>query len=818
MNNINERQEEFWFTLIREGDLRKTWKPQIEIIFMLKGTGRIYFADIKTMYTVQKEDIFVINRFEVHHLELEENAVALSFSVSLRFISAMCPEMLKYSINCRSFFHDESKQDSFDLLRSDLAKAFKEQYKNLNQPLSYFKSKAAAILEDLSQYFLDRKKTFESVGCFESLKPAVDYIQFHYRENITLEDLADQTFLSKTYISRSFTRCFGISFTDYITLLRVAHAAQMLQGTSTISEIAMESGFPNVNAMILAFKRHRGSTPSAYRKKQESPERINETVNAFSEDEIKDDFDLLMKYAAKTIEAESASEEITEIHVDMQGRKRKVDSHWKRLLNAGYARSVTDGTIQKEIRYLQDKVGFEYIRIKGILNDDMCVLKMDINGKTNVSFAYVDEVIDFLLSAGAKPMIEIGLMPRLLAKTAAVYFTRDGVFDIPSDIKKWRELIELLMEHLVKRYGSKTVRKWLFAPWITPDFMEHGLCSPEEYEEIYQESYFAIKKTNPDFVITGPGCTGSSPYFKWFLNMCKRRNCMPDIITFRSFAEGQAKEENGLILISNNESFSMAVSGDENIIGNTVCKIRKSLDEMGLTRVPLILEEWSNNIWQRDLCNDSCYKSAYLFKNILENHHHLNAMGYFSLNDRLDEVSPATDTFHGGFGLFTKNDIPKSACRALELLGQMGDRLVQKGDGYYITRAEDEIQIFLYHYSHYDLLYRYRHMVNLSRTNREDVFITKESRAFFIRLKHMQVGKYEVRRYAITKEGGSSYDMWVKMGAQEPLTKEEVEMLQILSVPLYRREFEQVREEEGILNIKASLKPQDVCLIKIKIL
>ena len=91
-------------------------------------------------------------------------------------------------------------------------------------------------------------------------------------------------------------------------------------------------------------------------------------------------------------------------------------------------------------------------------------------------------------------MIEIGLMPRLLAKTAAVYFTRDGVFDIPSDIKKWRELIELLMEHLVKRYGSKTVRKWLFAPWITPDFMEHGLCSPEEYEEIYQESYLLLRK------------------------------------------------------------------------------------------------------------------------------------------------------------------------------------------------------------------------------------------------------------------------------------------------------------------------------------
>lgn len=41
-----------------------------------------------------------------------------------------------------------------------------------------------------------------------------------------------------------------------------------------------------------------------------------------------------------------------------------------------------------------------------------------------------------------------------------------------------------------------------------------------------------------------------------------------------------------------------------------------------------------------------------------------------------------------------------------ELLGQMGDRLLCRGEGYYITRSEEEIQIFLYNYSHYDLLYR----------------------------------------------------------------------------------------------------------------
>lgn len=60
-NITNERQEEFWFMLFRQGDLRKIWKPQIEIIFILKGTGKIYFANMKTVYTVQEEDIFVIN-------------------------------------------------------------------------------------------------------------------------------------------------------------------------------------------------------------------------------------------------------------------------------------------------------------------------------------------------------------------------------------------------------------------------------------------------------------------------------------------------------------------------------------------------------------------------------------------------------------------------------------------------------------------------------------------------------------------------------------------------------------------------------------
>lgn len=51
----------------------------------------------------------------------------------------------------------------------------------------------------------------------------------------------------------------------------------------------------------------------------------------------------------------------------------------------------------------------------------------------------------------------------------------------------------------------------------------------------------------------------------------------------------------------------------------------------------------------------------------------------------------------------------------------------------------------------------------------------------------------------------------------EPLTSEEVTMLQTLSEPLYRRESAEVKED-GILSMKKSLNPLEVCFIKINIL
>lgn len=801
--------EQFRFRLQRQSDVQELWHPELEIVFLLRGTGRVFFSDLETAYTLKEADIFVVNSFEVRSLELDPDGIALSFLLSPEFVGRITPELQKCRIICRSFLYEEKNQGVFHGLRQKLAVAFRECYKTSGS-VTHAKSSAAAVLEYISQYFAgegqqaafgEGQKTMQTITC---------YVQNHYREKLTLEDLANQTYLSKTYLSRLFTKRLGISFTGYLELLRLSHAKRLLAGRDTLGKIAEDSGFPSANAMILAFKRYWGVTPGEYRRSLLS----REPGKGKNPDEGVDLFRTLTSFAEEPAQPPIRVTRVREVVVDGEGKKTLLSPHWKRLFSAGYAKSLTEQGVQNQLRELQKDVGFEFIRVKGVLDDDMCLLRQDMHGKHVLNYAYLDEAVEVILSLGAKPMLELSFVPGLLAKAGGAASMRGWTVSAPRDVGQWKNLIYEVMNHLKTRFGEHAAERWIFSPWIQPDFADMGAFTREEYEQVYAASYQAIRQVLPRAMVAGPGCVTVGACWDWFLDFCRKEDCMPDILTFRCFAAAGEQEDREMNLVAGNESFPLAVSKDENILTHSIEALGKKLKQEGLEDKPLILEEWSNTVWQRDLCNDTCYKSAYLFKNILENNGKVGALGYFSLNDRLDEIPPSSEPFHGGFGLYTQDGIPKSAYYALQLLSKMGDRLLTQGDGYLVSQRDEEIQIFLYNYKHYDLLYRYHHMVNMAPTCRDRVFVDQEPIAFCIQLRDLAQGSYTLRRYSITPAGGSSYDQWVKMGAPSPLTREERERLIRLSLPEYHREIREA--PQGELSVKINLAPQDVCLICIE--
>lgn len=809
--------EDFDFKLIMPHHTLEAWSQEIQIIFMLKGNGWLRMEDVRTPYSFSQEDIFVINSFQMYRIVLEDNALAISLLLSPSLIAGFCPEVESPGFRCKSFLYGEDKQQHFDRLRCDLALVFRAWYKKESELSIHMRSRIITLADNLFQNFLIEWKYTGKESGRERLRAAVDYIQRNYHENISLADLSAQTYLSVSYLSRSFPKYLGISFIGYLTQVRLVHASSLLKGGNTVTEIAYECGFASASSLIDAFKQHYGMTPGQYRRSHEKSAVCAGTEAFVEEGGFSGTFEALEKYAEYPEEAVLFPSAVSnEISADIGIVRGRLLHSWRTIINAGYARDLLDMSMQNQLVRLQKSVGFRFIRCKGILDDDMMLYTRDIYGKLSINYVYLDQAVDVILSTGAKPMLEIGHMPSAMAKNKMQAFKRPAFLSPPADLQEWQGLVRGIMDHFVGRYGIAEMKQWLFAPWISVDLQILGLYTQEEYMAVYSASYRAIKDCCSDLMTCGPGVTSTAPHiWERFLTMSREQNCIPDIFTIRSFAAVDPEEENsGLKLGKSNEAFSLAVSGDEDYMAHLLREIHSALNRNGLSRLPVMLDEWSNNIWQRDLCNDTSYKSAYLFKNILENYDSCFGMGYFNVSDQLDEIAPAAEVFHGGFGLFTRNGIPKSAYRAMQLLRKAGEKLVARGEGYFITASEAEVQIFLYHYVHYDMLYRYRNTANLTTTNRYRVFHEKQPKSYHIQLNGFRSGSHLVRRYSIGPEGGSTFDAWLAMGMPEPMTREEEERLYHQSFPEYRTE---TVEADDILKLKAWLQPHEIQLITISI-
>ena len=100
----------------------------------------------------------------------------------------------------------------------------------------------------------------------QSVMPVKEYLDQHYSEKITLDDLASRFFISKNYLTRVFKEQFGMSVKDYLQVVRITHAKQLLRTTDkTAEDIGFECGFGALYYFSRVFKDIEGISPTGYR-------------------------------------------------------------------------------------------------------------------------------------------------------------------------------------------------------------------------------------------------------------------------------------------------------------------------------------------------------------------------------------------------------------------------------------------------------------------------------------------------------------------------------------------------------------------------
>ncbi len=105
-------------------------------------------------------------------------------------------------------------------------------------------------------------------GHNEVIRPVLEYMAKNYQNDMTIEELAELTHLSKSYFMKCFKDTVGVSTIEHLTQLRMNAICEELSTTKDkISDIAFRCGYSNLSNFNRQFLKKVGCSPDEYRKR-----------------------------------------------------------------------------------------------------------------------------------------------------------------------------------------------------------------------------------------------------------------------------------------------------------------------------------------------------------------------------------------------------------------------------------------------------------------------------------------------------------------------------------------------------------------------
>ncbi len=234
--------------------------------------GRMKYQVGNKQYDVSKGGIIVLNTLEQHSLEVIEYPYE-------RYVIQIRPDFfqneVKYSEIIAIFIKRPADFSHLLTLSEpvwnyiyDIVLEMENEYKLKKEYWDIF------VGADLRRMFITIFR--ECSDILSSLKVGsgvtvayniMTYLNNHFKENITVDDIAEAVFLNRDYISHIFKKETGYSLMSYVISLRINYAKLLLTDTDkNITDIASECGYTDFNYFSKQFKKVTGLTPSNFRK------------------------------------------------------------------------------------------------------------------------------------------------------------------------------------------------------------------------------------------------------------------------------------------------------------------------------------------------------------------------------------------------------------------------------------------------------------------------------------------------------------------------------------------------------------------------
>ncbi len=451
------------------------------------------------------------------------------------------------------------------------------------------------------------------------------------------------------------------------------------------------------------------------------------------------------------------------------------------VVGAGRAAEGLRADWQEQLATVQSDIGFHYLRMHGLLTDEMGVYSEDKDGHPQFNFQYIDSLYDALLKLKIRPFVELTFMPSKLASGTTTVFWWKGNTSLPKDPAKWAMLMRALVAHFKERYGEDEINKWYFEVWNEPDirgFWPHPL---EDYFSLYKTTAEAIRAECAHCRIGGPASAvpyaAEEAFEKWLLANPAIPN---DFIALHAYGVNQGYlDETGRA--------GTVIDPDPNRVSGRMRHSRELIDATALKGRELHFTEWSSAYTPTDYMHDQYHQASFILNVVKRATPYVDSLSYWTFTDIFEELGPRFTPFHGGFGLMNLEGIKKPSYHAFSFLSRLhGEDVAVKDQQSWITKDRDGTITAL--------AWDYAPVVPPKGSNdqifyRQDLPAAAKGNLTFD-LSHVPDGRYAVSLYQIGYQQNDAFTAYMKMGAPNQLSKAQVESLKQISTgaPLSREE------------------------------
>ncbi|MCE4956636.1 transcriptional regulator AryK [Macrococcoides caseolyticum] len=562
------------------------------------------------------------------------------------------------------------------------------------------------------------------------------FIDTHYDQPITLQDMADFVQLSPAYLSKLFTRKMNIGFNQYVNDVRLEHVMQDLIHTDdTMIEIALQNGFTNAALLSRTFKKQTGMSPREYRKQHQQP------VTHVMENNISER-ELIIRLSPFVINDARQFIETPEIgkNIDITFTNNNNNIHqFNHIIQVGDMDALLSEQVQQQLITCKKEIGMTHVLVKDVIESPNLISE-EVSTDERISnlqrYNKVDACLDFLIRQNLGLILTIHPIQddEIYIKHLSDFLKHVSMrMDANDEIN-----IKLYVKYLnLKRYKQIIQRVSSYLPDIKV-FIHINIDTPKDTIDIIQ----------------------SDPHIEQVVFDANQN----DIINYETTDD------------------ALFEHAKHHIVDKTK-KVQNFLQSHQINK-SLILLNWNTLTGDTHLTNGEYFRGGIIFEQFLQLNKMIDTIGYWLNYDLHVHHAMNEKEYMNSIELFHQYNGKRPAFFTSHIFKKLLSNVLYHFENCIVVGEPHHFQIIVYDAEHFNPYLT----LNTSLPFLDNKEVT-------VKVNTLLPGTYRVKHYTLDKEHGALYQVWQSYNTQSGIDAESIEYINRVSYPKLRVSDQTVQQD-----------------------